>query len=184
MEEFYTIDHSDPDGRPIRFEGEFIEKRGKKRKRCYKVGDETIFGYKTARQARASWTDARAQDIVRCAKKKVAGMTKREILRFKPPGCTSYIDWCKWIVMYDGIPPGPIDCSAVDTFWAAFKKDHAALVDVVREREHSINTERVDAEHNRTVKLKYKRIIRKLFAIDESELDNVENALNVFTQST
>lgn len=174
MEEFFSIDHNDPEGRPVRHVGEFIG--FKERFRTYKVGEDEIRGYKTIRQARASWTDKRARNIMRQAKRKVAGMTRREIEKCRPPGCTSYVDWCKWIVIYDGIPPDTIDCLAVDQYWKAYNKDHATLVQAVKKRKRERSMEHVSK--------KYRRILDVLFNVDESELDNVENALNVFTQST
>lgn len=174
MEEFYTIDHDDPEGRPVRHVGKYID--GEKRFRTYQVGENKIRGYKTRRQARASWTDYRARGIIRQAKKKVAGMTRREIEMCRPPECRSYVDWCKWIIIYDGIPPGPVDCVAVDRYWDAFQKNHATMVQVVRTREREQNTEHPSS--------KRRRIMHALMQIDETELDNVENALSVFTQST
>ena len=76
-------------------------RRGRK---TYKIGDLVYTGFVTRRAARVALSDQQARILCRKAHKKCVGIRIKDMKKLKPKRCRHFVDWYKWIIMYEGIP--------------------------------------------------------------------------------
>ena len=146
-------------------------------RRIYKVGDEKMTGYKSKRAARIARSDQRARDIRTAARRKVQALRIKDMKRLQPAGCTRFIDWCKWIIMYDGIPPDAervIEFHRVDEYFTQFEQGQ--LSEHIRKRK--------SGQLQEPPSKRRRRLFQLMASVDESKLEDIENTLDTLLQST
>ena len=116
METFYTIQNDEI----VQLTGEVI--KTKRRQTLYRVEGQQIMGWKTKTAVRVARSDKRAQELCKRAHSKVPALRVRDMKRLKPQGCHRFVDWCKWIIMYDGIPSfaDKLEFHRVDEYYTQF----------------------------------------------------------------
>lgn len=164
MEIFFTFEN-----------GQIVEMKGtlesvRRGRKTYKVGNLTYTGFVTRRAARIALTDQQARILCRKAHKKCGSLRIKDIKKLKPEGCKQFVDWYKWIIMYDGIPENinSTDFNRVDEYYE--KHLQGTLGNHLRKRRHQQNTD--------TPSKRRRRLYHMICDAKEEQLESIEEYLN------
>jgi hypothetical protein len=163
METFYTFENGDI----IEMQGTLTSTRHLRK--TYTVGDITYTGFRSKRAARLALTDQQSRILCRKARKKLGGLRVKDIKRLKPKQCNSYVDWYKWIIMYDGIPPDTenIEFGCVDEYYEKYLA--GTLGNYIRKRHANQLTEPPSKRR--------RRLYNMICNADEEKLECIEKYL-------